>query len=229
MSVRQFKVSTVSADVTLQDLGGYVLVHPAVDVDLAALFDEQELHDSGDLFTALQPTATLTAEDENGIAITDPKDWLSAGTVKYDNTTSGLTATDVQTAIDEVAAGVGDSFITEFARAKANAGDVWLDRVGGLPGNLSPFRVPFACNLVRILAATRDSETWEAEVYKQPDVRSGGTPTDGNKLAELAITAANSGDSGAISVALAQGDDLGVYLRGNGISYPSVVLVFQRT
>lgn len=63
-------VTTVAADVVLVDLGGRLLSHPTVGLDLEDYYASHELQGSVSLREALQ-LGTLSAEDGNGSAITD--------------------------------------------------------------------------------------------------------------------------------------------------------------
>jgi hypothetical protein len=235
MSAQQFVVATTGVNVTLNDLGGRVLTHPSGSVDLLVDFSRDELFRSADLQAAIDAEISVagtgvTAVDQDGNTITDVKDFLWASSILYDNTGSGLTATTVQAALDEVAgATVTETYACQFNRDKINTKDLWLDQAGGPPCNLSPFVVPYAGNLIKIVAASQNADTYDAEVYKNADVRSGGTPTDGNKIAELVVAAADSAVSGDLSVAVAAGDEIGLFLRSAaGADYPNVTLLFSR-
>lgn len=108
----QFLVTTsgTQSPVVLNDLGGRSLIHPVVSLDLLLEFSQDELAQSADLQSALTG-GHLTAVDQNSNPITavGEAETQDAAEVPYDNTTSGLVATDVQAAIDETAAGGGIS------------------------------------------------------------------------------------------------------------------------
>lgn len=233
MSAEQFLVTTTGtpATVVINDLNGLTLVHPVVDQDLLdGEHSRHELSNSTDLQAAITG-GEVTVTDQDGNAITNVKDWLNASQVGYDNGTSGLVATDVQAAIDElsVAASIDETYTESFGRDRRNVNNQWLDRVGGAPCNEMPFVVPYDGQLVKIVASTDGAETYDAEVYENADVRTGGVPLDGNKIAELVVTAADSALSGDLAVAVSAGDEIGVFIRGTGIRRPGVTLVFRRT
>lgn len=231
MSAQQLKLTTTGtpATVVIQDLGGKTFVHPVTGFDLLGEFSRDELFNSSDLQTSVTG-AEVTLADQDGNAVTNVKDYLWAQGIRFNPTPSGMAATNVQAAIEELKGQILEETYTEtFGRDREVVTNVWLDRVGGMPGNVSPYRVPFTGKLVKILCSTRDAETYDAEVFKQPYVRSGGVPLDANKLAEVAVSAANSGTSGVLAVTVTAGDDIGVFIRGTGASYPTVTLVFVRT
>lgn len=118
-------------------------------------------------------------------------------------------------------------FMIECGR-NANATNIWLRGPDGTPHNEAPIRIPFNATLVAISVTTNGAETWDAEVYKNTDVRGGGTPTDGNKIAELVVTASQSDSSSAYSVNVSTGDEIGVFCRGTTIDRPHVCLFFIR-
>jgi len=92
-------------DQTLSLTGNTLAIEDGNSVDLSGYLDntdDQQLSLSGN---------TLTLEDGGTVdlsAYLDNTDDQTATEVTYDNSTSGLTATDVQAAIDEVAAGSSD-------------------------------------------------------------------------------------------------------------------------
>jgi hypothetical protein len=95
--------------VTFPDLGLKTLTHPVVAEEFIGQFTASELSESEDFQAAIdggEITVTL-----DGDAITDAR-FIEEGIqdatqVPYDNTISGLTATDVKAALDEIAADVG--------------------------------------------------------------------------------------------------------------------------
>lgn len=150
----------------------------------------------------------------------------------YDNTSSGLVATNVQAAIDETEARVDTVeanrvFQLSAGRNQAAATDIWLRKAQNIPLNLAPYRLAHNATLIAITATGNAADTWDAEVYKNAFVRAGGVPLDANKIAELAISAANSA-AVATNVALVAGDEVGVFMRGTSINRPSVNLWFVR-
>lgn len=118
------------------------------------------------------------------------------------------------------------NFVLQFNRNAAAAGDEWL-RVGAVPSNQTPVRIPFDATIVAISASTTDAETWDVEVYDGTVARVGGTPSDASKLAELVISAANSGHT-TVSVNVSAGDELAIFARGTGLSRPVATLWLVR-
>lgn len=115
-----------------------------------------------------------------------------------------------------------------FGRSRSSAGNEWLRIADSVPANTSPLVMPSNMRLVGITSATRDNETYDAEVYKNAFVRAGGTPLDANKLTQLVVAAARQGVSGVLAIDLVAGDEIGVYLRGTGVSFPVVTLWFTK-
>lgn len=120
-----------------------------------------------------------------------------------------------------------ESFVLSGARNAMNTTDVWLRGNDGLPLNQSPARIPFDATLVNISATGNASGTWDAEVYIDADVRAGGTPSDANKIAELALAASDSASS-SVSVDVVAGTEIGIFMRGSSINRPRVDLFFIR-
>jgi len=125
---------------------------------------------------------------------------------------------------------INDGFKDSFSRAQNGATNIWLRTVDRNPCNLAPLVIPYDCRLYYITASTNGNETCDFEVYKNADVRAGGTPSDPNKIAELVFTAQQNGknDLSASPVDLDEDDEIGVYMRGSGINRPRVNLFFQR-
>lgn len=114
-------------------------------------------------------------------------------------------------------------------RNNANATNEWLRDANGLPTNLSPIRVPFACRIIAITGTGNAVQTWDAEVYDGVIARAGGTPSDASKLTEIQISSANSGQVTGLAVDLTAGQEIGIFLRGTSIDYPRVTLWLERT
>lgn len=110
----------------------------------------------------------------------------------------------------------------------ANATNIWLRTTNGVPVNLSPLVMPYDATLVAISASGAALQSWDAEVYSGPIVRAGGVPADASKIAELVMTASNNESDNTLSVNLSEGDEVGVFMRGNLINRPVVNLAFIR-
>lgn len=157
----------------------------------------------------------------------------SAGNTSYDNTSSLLVAATSQAAIDELD-GIVDglptldgAFCLTASRGNGNSTDLWLRRPDNTPLNLSPYVLPFDATIVAVTAAGNAAETWDGEVYRNSDVRTGGVPSDANKLTEVVVTAADAA-SVSVSVDVDAGDELGIFMRGSSIDRPSVTIYLVR-
>lgn len=116
-----------------------------------------------------------------------------------------------------------------FGRNNTGASDLWLRQADRVPSNQSPYVVPYDVCLIAISAASNGVESFDAEVYIDADVRAGGTPTDANKIAELVISSAQSGQVLlSPQVAVVSGSEIGVFMRGTGVNRPLVTLFFER-
>ena len=88
------------------------------------------------------------------------------------------------------------SFNIEGARDSNNNADRDME-VDGVLTNITPFIVPYGCELTKITASTLGNETWEAHVYQ-----------NGVSVASLSITGASSGVSGDLSILFNAGDEI---------------------
>jgi hypothetical protein len=280
-------VSTTGAGTfTFPDLGGKSLTHPIVDEEFIGQFTASELAESvdfqavltaGDITVKLDgtlvtdtrliaegiqdasgvpfnnATSGLTATDlqaamdevegrvdtlegssapvdsvfgRTGVVVAATSDY-DANQVDYANGTSGMTATDVQAAIDEVEGRVdtlensgiaSDTFCVSGGRNANNATDVYLRVAGNIPTNETPFVIPYNCTLINLTGATNGAETWTGEV------RIAGTLVSG---AALAITAATTG-SATVDIDFNAGDAIQLFCNGTSVSDPMLNLFFQR-
>lgn len=126
------------------------------------------------------------------------------------------------------ASALNDAIRVSVGRSSDNAIDLWLLDSDGIATNLSPILFPFDVTLIAVSITTRDVETWAAELYKGATVRAGGTPLVGGAIMVKPVTAVNSLFDSALSVDVDAGEEIGVFARGTGISYPRVDLWFQR-
>lgn len=78
-------LTTTGSDFTIGDLGGRVIAHPTVDLDLVAAgeYTESELKNSRDLQTGITG-GDIIAEDDHGNVITDLLEWGYHGHVEED-------------------------------------------------------------------------------------------------------------------------------------------------
>ena len=119
-------------------------------------------------------------------------------------------------------------FMIQFSRNSATTANQWLR---GSPDAHqtadAPILFPFDVKLIAITTTTRDSETWDAELYNGTVSRVGGTPLVGSALAVVNNVAVSSSNN-AFDVDIASGTEIAVYLRGTGVSRPHVQLWFVR-
>ena len=141
------------------------------------------------------------------------KDDQDADEVPYDNGTSGLTATDVQAAIDEleVIATSNRSWVLDAARNTTAVNlDLDLRRGDGTPTNIAPFIVPFNATITYLSATSQTVGNWTFAVWIN-DVPA-------TSLAMTGLT----GDT-AVSVAVTAGDRIRLRFdhTGTDIDYPA--------
>ena len=120
------------------------------------------------------------------------------------------------------------AFRISVGRNNATTTDIWLRDANGIPTNVAPIRLPFACRLVSIAATGNVAQTWDAEVYSGAIVRTGGVPSDASKDTELAMSASLSDDI-TVNIAYSAGTEIGIFLRGTSIDFPRVDLYLVRT
>ena len=118
------------------------------------------------------------------------------------------------------------AWVINVSRNSAVVTDTWL-RSGEVPTNLAPFVMGFDARIVAVVGSGNQAQTWDGEVYRNSDVRSGGVPSDGNKLAEVQVAAATSVVA-VVGVDVDAGDEVGVFLRGTGIDTPHVSVYMVR-
>lgn len=162
-----------------------------------------------------------TGEHDKGEAhVDDQGDWWFC-------ITSGTPGTWVKGLDLSLGVELNIGWMDTCARNANNQTNIWLRTSNGTPLNLAPFVVPTDCRIIGISASTSANETCDFEVYRNSDVRSGGVPSDANKLVELQFSAQNSGIMAA-SVDLDAGDEIGVFMRGFAINRPRCSLFYTR-
>jgi hypothetical protein len=120
---------------------------------------------------------------------------------------------------------LADPFVLQAGRRRRTR-DLWLD-AEGTPLNETPFVVPFDCRLVAVVGVTATASTWALEVYRQPFVRPGGTPTALDALTTLSLTGTTE-ESSLVSIELDAGDELGIFCRGTAVDRPKALLYLER-
>lgn len=137
----------VENNTSLYDLKGKIIAIPAVDNTLLKTGYAADAKVTGEELAARVKTAdvvdNLTTEDakkplsaNQGAVIKKQLDAINlsqAGTVGYNNSTSGLAATNMQSAIDEVAGKVGsvEDSVTDLANELDSVEENYLNKKGG--------------------------------------------------------------------------------------------------
>lgn len=124
---------------------------------------------------------------------------------------------------------VENAIALSCGRNNGNVNNLWLRDANGIPLNLSPWIIPFDCELVALSASTRQTESCDFDVYRQPFVRAGGTPGAGDRLTRVSLSGQDENFLDGLTISLSAGDGLGVFARGTGISNPRVILWLVRT
>lgn len=121
-------------------------------------------------------------------------------------------------------------FCVRGSRNATSVTDLWMRGSGNVPFNKGPIAMPFNSRLVYISATTANNSTETFEIYKNADVRGGGVPNQANAVATLAMSNTKSAFSDLTStpVSFLQGDEVGVFMRGNAIKRPAVTMFFAR-
>lgn len=182
----------------------------------------------GEFFTRKDGDNPLTGGDFEGLA--------SDIYFDNDNTTIAI-GNNVQVAIEQLDQTLApllpdinriDSlpFAIQLSRKVKKASNMWLDN-NGVGSNQSPILIPFDAEIIAVTATCPDNETFDLEVYRNADVRNGGTPTLANALTVIGFSSSNS-ESIAPSVTLSAGDEIGVYLRGDSIEKPTITIFINR-
>ena len=117
-------------------------------------------------------------------------------------------------------------FTVQLSRDKRRATNIWMDNQG-VGSNQSPILIPFNAEIVAISATCPDNETFDLEIYRNTDVRDGGTPALPNALSVISFSSSNS-ESLITAVALVAGDEIGVYCRGTSVRRPTITIYINR-
>ena len=87
-----------------------------------------------------------------------------AKSIPFDNSTNGFTATELQSAIEEIGASASPGF--SFGRGSAGAG-TWLNRVGEIPSNRAGVTIGINNPLItNVYTSTEDLQTYTLGVYQ---------------------------------------------------------------
>ena len=133
---------------------------------------------------------------------------LTAANVPYDNSTSGLTAIDVQEVIDELATSVATSASPGFSWGRSgNISNTWLSNEG-VPSNKAGRAITFTDpKIVRIFSASENVATYTLEIYEHE-----GDSINLTLLTTLSVTASRTGDSSTLDIAATSGRQLAILL-----------------
>jgi hypothetical protein len=140
-----------------------------------------------------------------------------AGSVPYDNSTSGIPADDVQGAIDAIAAGAGSGASPGFTYGRSgvsNTGTYLLNET--VPSNISGRTMPVSGTIAEVFVAQELAGTFSFKIQK----RSGASFVD---LATFTVTAVRTATF-ATSIAITKGDEIAVVISSD--STKNVVIGF---
>ena len=187
------------------------------------------------------PSAILYGEffTKGGDGVTDGTDFEGlAEDIYFDNTGAIIiTSNNVQGALEDLGSTLGPlipeinriselPFTVQLGRDKRRATNIWMDNQG-VGSNQSPILIPFNAEIVAISATCPDNETFDLEIYRNTDVRDGGTPALPNALSVISFSSSNS-ESLITAVALVAGDEIGVYCRGTSVRRPTITIYINR-
>lgn len=147
-----------------------------------------------------------------------------AETVPYDNTTSGLSATDVQTAIDSIYATFSGLISPGFTWGRSGnvPSGTWLQN-DTVPSNITGRNFPFFNGqLVTIAVSNEDVTTATVQLYEHDKVTF-------TLLATLTLTAQRSKEQNFTSVPITKGKELAVRIGSGSVKNIVVQLVIKGT
>lgn len=225
---------TISEDDEINDIGNLFLVELT-----AGDFVSFQIIASGG-GNVLQPDSTYTM-----VRLKGPKgDKGDVGTGSIDVETNGAviaggphdTLNITGNGVSGADAGGGQAdinirhlFCLSFGRNNANATNEWLRDANGTASNVVPFRFAFPCRIIGISGTGNLAQSWDAEIHTGAVARAGGIPSDAAKLTELVMSSTNSDDITGLSVDLAAGAEIGIFMRGTSIDFPRVAIWLERT
>lgn len=190
---KTFLVTTVSTT-TLTDLGGRVLTHPIVGLDLALEYTFEELRDSADLRAAIE-AGTITATFD-GVSITTgalfDEYLVDFDHVQVKQNTDDIAALDITGKI---------TWCYSFGENGNINGDRYLKTVGGSFSNVSPYIVPLACNITAVSVKSEDGTNISYNIVVEDDGATAHTE---------AVTTADSSFTSGLSIAVAAGSEIRV-------------------
>lgn len=145
-------------------------------------------------------------------------------TVPYDNTVSGLSATDVQAAIDSIYATFSGLISPGFTwgRSGNSVSNTWLQN-DTVPSNVTGRNFPFYNGqLVTIAVSNEDITTATVELYEHDKVTF-------TLLATLTLTTQRSKEQNFIGVPITKGKELAVKIGSGSVKNIVVQLVIKGT
>lgn len=146
--------------------------------------------------------------------------------VDYDNTTSGLTAQDVQAALDELNAKVSSRASPgySFGRSGNVPANSWLYRPGSVPSNKTG--VPVSLDnpkIIEIAVGNENVSTFTVEIYEHE-----GDEVNLTLLTSVNVVASRTGIFG-VDVAVTKGRQLAVKTTAGSSKNPGVDLQLKGT
>ena len=148
--------------------------------------------------------------EKNGVELdfTEELD-LTAQNIPYDNTDSGILATDVKQGIDELADSISTSASPGFSWGRSGnvSGGTWLLNES-VSSNKSGRSVTFNnAEIVRIFSSTENLNTYTLEIYEHE-----GDSINLTLLTTLSVSSSRTGDSGTITIPVTTNRQLAIKL-----------------
>lgn len=128
------------------------------------------------------------------------KSSVARGTA-FDNSSNGFTATNVQTAIEEIGASASPGF--SFGRSSVSGAGTWLLRVGSIPSNKTGIPLGISSPIItNIQVGNEDISTFDIEIYEHE-----GNEVNLTLLTTVSVVSARTGIF-SVSVAATSGRQL---------------------
>jgi hypothetical protein len=119
-------------------------------------------------------------------------------------------------------------FALQCARRSNAASNIWLRGINGVPLNVTPWMVPFDCEIIALAATCASNSSWAAEVYDGTIARAGGTPNVLNSLTSISMTNSIGASINIVPITILAGSELGVFCRGSNVDNPRTILYLTR-
>jgi hypothetical protein len=184
-------------------------------------------------------TGAITIKDYAGIGLwvaqqfaivlivgNDNNNWdfyFVAKNIFYDNTTSGIAANEVQTAIDLLAGGAGSGASPGFTYGRSgNVGSNTYLLNDTVPSNVSGRTVPVTGFVSEVFVAQELADTFSFKIQK----RSGASFVD---LATITVTSVRTTTASLSNVAVVKGDELSIVVSSGSCKNPVIGFVVKGT